>query len=274
MLSIESGPTVLGIHEHLLASIPGVLLLLDDRGIVRFASGQLEHLGGRPVDVLVGSELSSYLEPRDRPLLDRAAGGVRRQVAGAADRTGPAALSARRRDGSARRGLGAQPPGRSGTRRLRRASPARERLRPLRPGSRLGPGRRRPRGQPVGACRCVAAAAGARGVFLCRRLATTAERSTVTRCSPSIPGPARRRPLGSSHGARLGRALHRARRPARRDPRRGRGRRLPFGVLLPDPDPRREHASRPASWCGAATSARSAPTSGRRWTGRSSSRRS
>ncbi|HLN07295.1 MAG TPA: GGDEF domain-containing protein [Acidimicrobiales bacterium] len=67
--SIESGPAVLGIHEHLLASIPGVLVLLDDRGVVRFASGQLEHLGGRPVDVLVGSELSGYLEPKDRPLL-------------------------------------------------------------------------------------------------------------------------------------------------------------------------------------------------------------
>ena len=65
----ESGPKVLGIHEHLLASIPGVLLLLDDRGVVRFASGQLEHLGGRPVDVLVGSEFSGYLDPRFRPLL-------------------------------------------------------------------------------------------------------------------------------------------------------------------------------------------------------------
>lgn len=67
--SIESQPTALGIHEHLLASIPGVLVLVDEGGVVRFASGQLEHLGGRPVDVLVGSELSSYLEPKDRPLL-------------------------------------------------------------------------------------------------------------------------------------------------------------------------------------------------------------
>ena len=66
---IESVPTVLGIHEHLLASIPGVLVLLDDHGVVRFASGQLEHLGGWPVDVLVGSELSGYLEPKDRPML-------------------------------------------------------------------------------------------------------------------------------------------------------------------------------------------------------------
>ncbi|MFZ2057111.1 MAG: GGDEF domain-containing protein [Acidimicrobiales bacterium] len=65
----ESGPDVLGIHAHLLASIPGVLVLLDARGIVRFASGQVENLGGQPVDVLVGSELSSHLEPKDRPLL-------------------------------------------------------------------------------------------------------------------------------------------------------------------------------------------------------------
>jgi len=64
-----SGPDVLGIHAHLLASIPGVLVLLDARGIVRFASGQVEHLGGQPVDVLVGSELSSHLEPKDRSLL-------------------------------------------------------------------------------------------------------------------------------------------------------------------------------------------------------------
>jgi diguanylate cyclase (GGDEF)-like protein len=66
---IESGPDVLGIHAHLLASIPGVLVLLDARGIVRFASGQVEHLGGESVDVLVGSELTSHLEPKDRPLL-------------------------------------------------------------------------------------------------------------------------------------------------------------------------------------------------------------
>jgi len=66
---IETGPDVLGIHAHLLASIPGVLVLLDAHGIVRFASGQVESLGGQPVDVLVGSELSSHLEPGDRPLL-------------------------------------------------------------------------------------------------------------------------------------------------------------------------------------------------------------
>ena len=66
---IETGPDVLGIHAHLLASIPGVLVLLDARGIVRFASGQVEHLGGQPVDVLVGSELSSHLDAKDRPLL-------------------------------------------------------------------------------------------------------------------------------------------------------------------------------------------------------------
>ena len=66
----ESGPDVLGIHAHLLASIPGVLVLLDARGIVRFASGQVEHLGGESVDVLVGSELSSHLEPKDRSLLN------------------------------------------------------------------------------------------------------------------------------------------------------------------------------------------------------------
>ena len=52
-----------------MASIPGVLVLLDARGIVRFASGQVEHLGGESVDVLVGSELSSHLEAKDRPLL-------------------------------------------------------------------------------------------------------------------------------------------------------------------------------------------------------------
>jgi len=61
---IDSGPDVLGIHAHLLASIPGVLVLLDARGIVRFASGQVEHLAGQPVDELVGSDLSSHLEPR------------------------------------------------------------------------------------------------------------------------------------------------------------------------------------------------------------------
>ena len=64
----ESGPDVLGIHAHLLASI-GVLVLLDARGIVRFASGQVEHLAGQRVDELVGSDLSSHLEPKDRPLL-------------------------------------------------------------------------------------------------------------------------------------------------------------------------------------------------------------
>ncbi|MGA3353523.1 MAG: GGDEF domain-containing protein [Acidimicrobiales bacterium] len=66
---IETSTDVLGIHAHLLASIPGVLVLLDAHGVVRFASGQVENLGGEPVDVLVGSELSSHLEPKDRPLL-------------------------------------------------------------------------------------------------------------------------------------------------------------------------------------------------------------
>jgi diguanylate cyclase (GGDEF)-like protein len=98
--SIESGPTVLGIHEHLLASIPGVLLLLDDHGVVRFASGQLEHLGGRPVDVLVGSEFSGYLEPRHRPLLSgllaASAGGSPEQL------TGPVRLPYLHADGTTR----------------------------------------------------------------------------------------------------------------------------------------------------------------------------
>jgi diguanylate cyclase (GGDEF)-like protein len=67
--SIDTTPDVLGIHAHLLASIPGVLVLLDAHGVVRFASGQVENLGGEPVDVLVGSELSSHLEAKDRPLL-------------------------------------------------------------------------------------------------------------------------------------------------------------------------------------------------------------
>jgi diguanylate cyclase (GGDEF)-like protein len=66
---IETGPDLLGIHAHLLASIPGVLVLLDAHGVVRFASGQVENLGGEPVDLLVGTELSSHLEAKDRPLL-------------------------------------------------------------------------------------------------------------------------------------------------------------------------------------------------------------
>ena len=66
---IDTGPDVLGIHAHLLASIPGVLVLLDAHGVVRFASGQVEALGGQPVDELVGSELSSHFDPKDRPLL-------------------------------------------------------------------------------------------------------------------------------------------------------------------------------------------------------------
>lgn len=66
---IDSEPDVLGINEHLLASIPGALFLLDARGIVRFASGQVEHLGGRPVETLLGSELSEHLAPKDRRLL-------------------------------------------------------------------------------------------------------------------------------------------------------------------------------------------------------------
>jgi diguanylate cyclase (GGDEF)-like protein len=67
--AIDTGRDVLGIHAHLLASIPGVLVLLDAHGIVRFASGQVESLGGEPVDMLVGSELSSHFDPKDRPLL-------------------------------------------------------------------------------------------------------------------------------------------------------------------------------------------------------------
>ncbi len=66
---IDPGPDVLGIHAHLLASIPGVLVLLDARGVVRFASGQIENLAGRPVEALVGTELTSHLEPADRPVL-------------------------------------------------------------------------------------------------------------------------------------------------------------------------------------------------------------
>lgn len=68
-LPLETGQDVLGIHAHLLASIPGVLVLLDAHGVVRFASGQVEALGGEPVDILVGSELSSHLRPADRHLL-------------------------------------------------------------------------------------------------------------------------------------------------------------------------------------------------------------
>jgi diguanylate cyclase (GGDEF)-like protein len=60
------GPDVVGIHEHLLASIPGVLVLLDAHGIVRFASGQVEHLGGQSVEALVGSRLADHLDPKDR----------------------------------------------------------------------------------------------------------------------------------------------------------------------------------------------------------------
>jgi diguanylate cyclase (GGDEF)-like protein len=67
--SIDTGTDVLGIHAHLLASIPGVLVLLDAHGVVRFASGQVESLGGQPVDALIGSELSNHLDPKDRPLL-------------------------------------------------------------------------------------------------------------------------------------------------------------------------------------------------------------
>ena len=66
---IEPGPDVLGIHAHLLASIPGVLVLVDAQGVVRFASGQVESLAGRQVDALIGTELRSHLEPADRPLL-------------------------------------------------------------------------------------------------------------------------------------------------------------------------------------------------------------
>ena len=66
---IDTTADVLGIHAHLLASIPGVLVLLDAHGVVRFASGQVESFGGEPVDVLVGSELSSHIEPKDRFLL-------------------------------------------------------------------------------------------------------------------------------------------------------------------------------------------------------------
>lgn len=66
---IDTGSDLLGIHAHLLASIPGVLVLLDAHGVVRFASGQVESLSGGPVDVLVGTELSSHLEAKDRPLL-------------------------------------------------------------------------------------------------------------------------------------------------------------------------------------------------------------
>jgi PAS domain-containing protein len=66
---LDTSPDVLGIHAHLLASIPGVLVLLDAHGVVRFASGQVEALGGQPVDELVGSELSSHFDPKDRPLL-------------------------------------------------------------------------------------------------------------------------------------------------------------------------------------------------------------
>jgi diguanylate cyclase (GGDEF)-like protein len=67
--TFESSPDVLGVHAHLLASIPGILILLDSRGTVRFASGQVERLGGQTVDILVGSDLSSHLEPKDRPIL-------------------------------------------------------------------------------------------------------------------------------------------------------------------------------------------------------------
>jgi diguanylate cyclase (GGDEF)-like protein len=66
---IDTNPDVLGIHAHLLASIPGVLVLLDAHGVVRVASGPVEALGGQPVDELVGSELSSHFDPKDRPLL-------------------------------------------------------------------------------------------------------------------------------------------------------------------------------------------------------------
>jgi len=98
--SIESGPAALGIQEHLLAAIPGVLVLLDERGVVRFASGQLELLGGRPVEVLVGSELSGYLEPKDRHLL---AGLVADSAQRSPDQlTGPVRLPYLHADGTTR----------------------------------------------------------------------------------------------------------------------------------------------------------------------------
>lgn len=70
------------VQQHLLASVPGVLLLVDSRGLIRFASGQLDRLGGRPIDALIGSELGGFLDPEDRPLLDALLDAAARRRAG------------------------------------------------------------------------------------------------------------------------------------------------------------------------------------------------
>jgi len=61
---IDSGPDVLGIHAHLLASIPGVLVLLDARGTVRFASGQVEHLAALQTQLVEKLKAETWVKPK------------------------------------------------------------------------------------------------------------------------------------------------------------------------------------------------------------------
>ena len=186
--SIESGPTALGIHEHLLASIPGVLLLLDDNGVVRFASGQLEHLGGRPVDVLVGSELSGYLEPRHRPLLTgllaASAGGSPEQL------TGPVRLPYLHADGTTRLAEAwalnrLADPALAGFVVLLLLESAYDHFDQVLAQALAGGD---PRRQPVGARRRAAASPGARRVLLRRRLPRRPHDQPLSRCAPRSPG--------------------------------------------------------------------------------------
>lgn len=77
-----------------------MLLLLDEAGRVRFASGQLERLGGRSIDALVGTAFADSLDPTDLPTLETLLQTARRRPPG--ELTGPVRLPYLHLDGSKR----------------------------------------------------------------------------------------------------------------------------------------------------------------------------
>lgn len=52
--------------QGLLDGLPGVLMVIDGGGTVRYTAGQLDKLGGRTYAQLVGSQLSDYVDPDER----------------------------------------------------------------------------------------------------------------------------------------------------------------------------------------------------------------
>jgi diguanylate cyclase (GGDEF)-like protein len=99
--SAEAPPPPSGFFQALLDSLPAGLMLLDTEGTIRYAAGQLDRLGDRTYDQLVGARLADFVATPEEGSV------VRELLAVAASRpdgemVGPVRISYLDADGTAR----------------------------------------------------------------------------------------------------------------------------------------------------------------------------